>query len=253
MKPTVCKRVHRFRGTHLESFDDNVAVESKVRIFVNGSETVTLSATPTNLRELVTGFLTTEEILKGDWCPEKIILEVNQKDIIANVELEGFISIESLTVNSGCLGAISFSKETKTRVNDSTSVAPSTILKLFREFQKRSTLYRETGCIHSAAVADREKILFTAEDVGRHNAVDKVVGWIALNRVSAAGKILLISGRISSDMVSKALKIKIPIILSRSAPTSLAIELAERAGITLVGFVRGERFNVYTNPERIEK
>jgi len=149
------------------------------------------------------------------------------------------------------MAAVSFLNDVKETINDHLKINASALFNLFRHFQEKSILYRTTGCIHAAAIADENEILFIAEDVGRHNAVDKIIGWTLLNRVSFKGKIMLVSGRISSEMALKTAKWKIPLIVSRTAPTSLAIEFAEKAGLTLIGFLRGQRFNIYSHPERI--
>lgn len=131
---------------------------------------------------------------------------------------------------------MSFLSDVKVTINDNLKISQNSIFRLFKEFQQRSTLYRTTGCIHAAALADENEILYIAEDVGRHNAVDKVIGWALLNRVDLKGKIILVSGRISSEMALKTAKWKIPIIVSRTAPTTLAVELAQKANLTLIGF-----------------
>ncbi|MCL5423238.1 MAG: formate dehydrogenase accessory sulfurtransferase FdhD, partial [Nitrospirae bacterium] len=105
--------------------------------------------------------------------------------------------------------------------------------------------------IEKAALSDGRVIMCFAEDIGRHNAVDKVIGYALLENIPFSGKILLASGRISSEISSKCSRWGIPILATRTAPTNLAVEIAEKRGITVVGFMRGNRFNVYTHPERI--
>ena len=137
------------------------------------------------------------------------------------------------------------------KYEDSFKIDVEKLFSLFKDFQKKSELYKSTGCIHCAALADSENIIFLAEDIGRHNAVDKVIGYALLNEITLRNKVLLISGRISSEMVLKAGKWKIPVIVSRSAPTSLAITLAEKIGLTVIGFLRGKRCNIYTHSQRV--
>ena len=117
--------------------------------------------------------------------------------------------------------------------------------------QDKALLFKSTGGVHSAAIAERDQILFYSEDIGRHNAVDKIVGECILKDISLEDKILLTSGRISSEIVIKGAKLGLPLIVSRSAPTSLAVELARETGITLVGFARGKRLNIYSHSVRI--
>ncbi|GLI53915.1 formate dehydrogenase accessory sulfurtransferase FdhD [Thermodesulfovibrio yellowstonii] len=245
------KKIVRVKQNDITEVDDIIAVEKKIKVYVNNEEIVSLSASPCQIRELVVGFLMTEGILKGDWCPEKITIEENEKQINAIVELEGHVCLDGKTITSGCMAAVSFLDDVKESIRDNLKIKASALFNLFRHFQEKSILYRTTGCIHAAAIADENEILFIAEDVGRHNAVDKIIGWTLLNRVSFKGKIMLVSGRISSEMALKTAKWKIPLIVSRTAPTSLAIEFAEKAGLTLIGFLRGQRFNIYSHPERI--
>lgn len=251
MQPLENKKIVRVKQNEAIELDDSLAVEKKIKVYVNNEEVVSLSASPVQIKELVVGFLMTEDILKGDWCPEKITIDEDGKDIKARVELEGHVSFEGKTITSGCMSSVSFLSDVKVTINDNLKISQNSIFRLFKEFQQRSTLYRTTGCIHAAALADENEILYIAEDVGRHNAVDKVIGWALLNRVDLKGKIILVSGRISSEMALKTAKWKIPIIVSRTAPTTLAVELAQKANLTLIGFLRGNRFNIYSKPERI--
>ena len=105
--------------------------------------------------------------------------------------------------------------------------------------------------MHSAALSDGKDILFFSEDIGRHNAVDKLIGKAFLQSVSVENKILLTSGRVTSEIVTKAGRNRFPILISRAAPSCMAISYAEDMGITLVGFARGDRMNIYTWPNRI--
>lgn len=251
MNPLVTKKIIKFQSEKFTPIEDFIAVEKRIKIFVNDEEVVSLSASPLQIKELIIGFLMTEGILKGDWCPEKIIIDYDEKEIKAKVLLEGFVSLDGKTITSGCMSSVSFITDLRAKINDTLSVNAQSLFNLFKQFQLKSTLYRTTGCIHAAALADREKILFIAEDVGRHNAVDKVVGWALLNKIPFQEKIMLVSGRISSEMVLKTGKWKIPLIVSRAAPTSLAVEIAENLGLTIIGFLRGDRFNIYCNGERI--
>lgn len=251
MNPLIRKKIFKYQPEKCEQIDDSIAVEKKINIYVNDEEIVSLSASPFNIKELIVGFLMTEGILKGDWCPGKIMIYDNEKEINAKVILEGFVSLEGKTITSGCMASVSFIKDLKIKIDDKTLVDVDTLFNLFKEFQLNSNLYRITGCVHAAALADHEKILFTSEDIGRHNAVDKVIGWALLNKIPFQGKIMLVSGRISSEMVLKTAKWKIPIIVSRTAPTSLAIDIGEEVGLTIIGFLRGKRFNIYCHGERI--
>ena len=119
---------------------------------------------------------------------------------------------------------------------------------------RTSTLFKTTGGVHTAALSDGEKIVYLADDIGRHNCIDKVVGWALLNMtVEPPRRVILSSGRLCAAIVSKAIRGRVPFVISHSAPTVGAVQLAEKFGITLVGFVRGGRFNIYSHTERVVK
>jgi FdhD protein len=175
------------------------------------------------------------------------------EDVVVDVPAEGeVVSTEDAVITSGCIGGITFPKRlVLQRIEDPFTIPADTLKALFRVFQKASDLYQLTGCVHSAGLSDGERMLCLAEDIGRHNAVDKVIGYALLEDIAFSGKIMLASGRLSSEIVSKCAKWGIPMVASRTSPTSLALEIAEKCGVTVAGFVRADRFNVYTSPERI--
>jgi len=242
---------------NLEDVDDPVAVEKALRIKVNGKEVLRLYCSPVMVRELVVGMLLTEDIIKGSWCAERmeilygdeIIVDINTDD---SPSLEGGISLEGATITSGCIGGITFErKEIKDVGSPELRIESERLKALFNEFQLRSELYKSTGCIHSAALSDGRILIAFAEDIGRHNAIDKIIGFSILEDIPLEGKIIFASGRLSSEMVSKCARWSIPVVVSRTAPTTRALDIAEKAGMTVIGFMRGERFNIYTHPERI--
>ena len=113
-------------------------------------------------------------------------------------------------------------------------------------------LYRETGGVHTSALSDGKRILLSAEDIGRHNTLDKIAGLCVMNNLWPDVRILITTGRISSEMLQKAARLHTPILISRTSPSSLSIEMAQKYGITLIGYARRQRFNVYTNGQRVE-
>lgn len=242
---------------YLEDVDDPVAVEKALRIKINGKDTLRLYCSPVMVRELVVGMLLTEDIIKGSWCAERmeivygdeLIVDVSTDDSPSS---EGGISLEGATITSGCVGGITFEKKEVRDVGSPELKIESERLRiLFNEFQLRSDLYKSTGCIHSAALSDGRILIAFAEDIGRHNAIDKIIGFSILEDIPLEGKIIFASGRLSSEMVSKCARWSIPVVVSRTAPTTRALDIAEKAGMTVIGFMRGERFNIYTHPERI--
>jgi FdhD protein len=129
-------------------------------------------------------------------------------------------------------------------------VSRQELLDLNKQMDAQGEVFRQTGGVHSAALCTSERIVFRTDDIGRHNAVDKVIGWATLNGVDVDDKLLLTTGRISSDLALKALRVGITIVASRGAPTHRALEYAQRLGLTVIGFARGKRMSVYTWPNR---
>jgi FdhD protein len=134
---------------------------------------------------------------------------------------------------------------------DQPKFPPETIGQLVEMLFASQELYRETGGVHTSALSDGEKIVFVAEDIGRHNTLDKIAGLCLMNNIWPETRILITTGRISSEMLQKAARLSAPILISRTSPSSLSIEMAERYGITLIGYARTHRFNVYSNPQRV--
>jgi len=131
------------------------------------------------------------------------------------------------------------------------SVSAAQVLALVRQFQLKSQIFKATGGVHSAALCDQRDILAFSEDIGRHNAIDKILGRCILDNLPTANRIIITSGRISSEIVLKVTRMDIPILVSRSAPTDLGVRLSSDLGLTLVGFARGDKMNVYTECWRI--
>lgn len=252
------KEVVMVRGDDADTVSDKVVREYPVTIYLNGGELVTLLCTPEKLDYLALGFMRSEGFIEG---------KADVKDIRADYE-KGLVYMETRekkelagklygrrTVTSGCgKGTTFFSAWDSLRskpVTGDFKITCTQVLDLMRQMQERARVFRETGGVHSAALCDREKVLFFCEDIGRHNAIDKIVGESIWNESDLKDRILVSSGRLSSEMMLKAAKLEVPIVVSRSAPTTLGLEIAEKMSITVIGFVRGQRLNIYTSPERI--
>lgn len=238
---------------------DRVIVEKPLTIYLNGEELVTLLCTPDKLDCLALGFLRSEGILAS--MDEVAGLRLREDEGLAEVELKdgGKGLAEKIygkrTVTSGCgKGTLFFSALDSMRSRPVASklvVSAEKLFALVRALHEQSELFRETGGVHSAALAEEQGIIIFAEDIGRHNAVDKIIGNCLLQGLSLEDKILVSSGRTSSEIMLKTAKLGIPILVSRSAPTSLSVELAKKMQITLVGFVRGKRMNIYSHDWRV--
>ncbi len=251
MKETLKRKIFKSTDNSFEEIEDAIAIEKKLRISVNGKEVLSLYCTPLMIRELVVGLFMTEGVIKGEWCAERMSIEYGD-EIAVDIPAEGEVSTEGKVVTSGCIGGITFARKTEIeKITDTFSIDTEDLRNIFKQFHARSELYKLTGCVHSAAISDGRNILAYAEDIGRHNAVDKVIGYSLLENIKFEGTIMLASGRISSEISSKCSKWGIPVLASRTAPTNLAIEIAEKRGVTVVGFIRGSRLNVYTHPQRV--
>lgn len=252
MEPYKTISILKAREDQIEEAEDLIAIEKKVRISVNGQNILNLYCSPVMIREFIVGVIYNEGLISGEWCADRISI-VYGDEILVDIPSAGTVNtaIEK-TITSGCAGGISLMKGIPERILDgSTRFAAGTIREIFREFQKKSEVYRITGGVHSAALTDGRTLLAFAEDIGRHNAVDKIIGFSILENISLEGKMMLASGRLSSEIALKCSRCGIPVLVSRAAPTSLAVEIAAQTGLTMIGFVRGDRMNIYTGGQRI--
>ena len=251
MESYIKRVIVRNSGADFEEAEDNIAIEKRLRILINGKEMLSMYCTPLMIRELVVGMLMSENIIPGKWCGDKMSI-VFGDEVTVDVPADGNVSTEGAVITSGCIGGITFPKRAALqKTDDPFTISAVRLRELFSDFQKLSSLHQLTGCIHSAGLSDGESVLCIAEDIGRHNAVDKVIGFAILEEIPFAGKIMLASGRLSSEIVAKCGRWGIPVVGSRTSPTSLALEIADKCGVTVAGFIRGDRLNVYTNPQRI--
>lgn len=249
MDPYRKRKIVKRHAASFEEKEDYIAVEKKLRVSVNGKDFITLHCTPLMIKELIIGLFVTEGIIP-DIHPENIKIEYGE-EILADIPVLETISTEGF-ITSRCIGGVTLGKKKIfDTMKDDFFMGAETLKRIFEDFQKKSELFRLTGCFHGAAISDGERILVFAEDIGRHNAVDKVIGYCLLENIPFKRKVMLVSCRLSSEIVSKCSRWSIPILASRAAPTDLAVEIAETTGMTLVGFVRGDSLNVYANPQRI--
>lgn len=224
--------------------------ELPLTILVNGQEVATILCTPARLTQLVLGFLYLEGIIADR--QEIASLRVCQDEPIADVRLlkNEYTAPSRRTITSGCGSGISFDTQAPKVASDLVAV-PEEILALMRQLYQHQDLFQEMGGIHSSALADRKKILVSAEDIGRHNTLDKIMGECLIKGLPTNDKILLTTGRISSEMVLKAARMQVPIIVSRGTPTQRAVRLGEELGVTVVGYARGNRLSVFSGEERL--
>ncbi len=245
-------------GAGCEGVIDEVASEIPVRLVLNNTPLVTLLCTPTELEELTVGFLLSEGLLHDKSQIRNLSVDVKEPAVYMELSglPEGFAGMfEKRTISSGCGKGITFTSfrpDADRRIEaPDHGISLDDIRRLLGVFRTISKLYIDTGGVHSAALSDGTDILFFSEDIGRHNAVDKLIGKAFLKSVPIENKILITSGRVTSEIMTKAGRNRFPILISRAAPSCMAVSLAEDTGITLIGFARGDRMNIYTWPNRI--
>jgi len=247
-------RIYKDGKIKSKNMNDTVVTEYALRINLDKKELVTLLCSPEKLEYLAIGFLFSEGLIKGKEDLKEIVLDENQ-DIIelttaehANIAKDG--ESKRLIGSSGGRG-ISPPFLDHHKVESTITITPIEIFNLVEEFVHRSEIFEATGGVHSAALCNTKHILVFSEDIGRHNAIDKVFGECFLKALPTDDHILITSGRVSSEIVNKVVKRNIPILISKSAPTNRGVKLAENLDITLVGFVREGKMNLYTNTRRI--
>lgn len=269
---------YRVTEKSAEPVNGVVIGESRWSLFVNSVQVVTFMATSRNLHHLALGFLASEKLIdrlneiasiRVQESPDRVYwyipaLGVNETRKTAPCEGDdGTIKVRLThnefrlpphrTLTSGCGGGVTFddlSKE-QTPLDSKRTVRVAQIFAMMRELNQRATLYRECRGVHTSALTDGEQLFALAEDVGRHNTLDKIRGDCMMRGVSTGDRILISTGRISSDMITKAAKMRVPIVVSRTSPTHLAVELARAWNMTLIGYARGGEMQVYCGMERI--
>ena len=250
------KSIHyeRYEFKKWKPHDAETIVETPVSLTVNGEVWLTFMCTPVNLEAMAVGFLYNEGIIERmDEVEDVRVCEHGDNvDVWLNRTVE---QPKSWRRTSGCTGGITavdmLARPNVSFDGDQPKFPPEAIGHLVEMLFESQELYRETGGVHTSALSDGEKILLSAEDIGRHNTLDKIAGLCLMNNVWPETRILISTGRISSEMLQKAARLQAPILISRTSPSSLSIEMAERYGITLIGYARKHRFNVYSNSQRV--
>jgi FdhD protein len=243
---------YKYSDGRWQSLSLSAPEEMAFTIYINSQELVTILCTPSKLNCLVLGYLMSEGII-GD-IKDIACMRVCEDDALADVKLTrtDFTLPQKRMLTSGCGGGVSFNSSAGIAKNKSNlNISPDTLLELMRQMLQKSELYNFTGGIHSSAISDGKALLVTSEDIGRHNTLDKIVGECLLRKISTVDKILLTSGRVSSEMLKKAAKMQTPVIVSLTSPTKQAVLLARELEITLAGYARGNHLTVYASPERL--
>jgi len=235
------------------SLEKEVVREVPVTVYVNGRELITFLCTPRNLRYLALGFLYLEGIIGG--LDEVALLRVCDEEETIEVRVTREVEMPTKRVlTSGCGGGTTFADLTAqvNKMDSTLKVTPSQVLGLMRRLQREAELYLTTGGVHTSALSDGERLLVVASDVGRHNTLDKIQGQCLLEGIDTKDRVLLTTGRLSAEMLNKAARMESPVVVSRTSPTDLAVELAKAWGITVIGYARGDQMHVYSGEERVE-
>ena len=234
---------------------DEIIVEKVLNIYINKKYYSTLMCTPNEKIELAIGFLFAEGVISSMKSVKRVV-ETSENIVCVILDHdfeEDFQGRKALT--SGCAnGSIDL------RILEEYDIKPvesgkkysaNDILLMMKEFNHKSELFKQTGGVHSCSVCNSNGIIYFSEDIGRHNALDKVIGKALINNIVLEDKLLMATGRISSDIAVKAARAGIPIIVSHSAPTDMALDIAKKSNITMVGFARGNRMSIYCGSDRI--
>lgn len=245
----------RIKRNKIEEISDLVAKEITFTILLNKKKLVTLNCSPEKYKYLGLGFLYTSGILQKK--EDIISLDINEKQGLMNIKIKGVsLSSEDIIDSNLWIGSyqqLEEQKKTPLSIDTSLKISSNLVYSLISEMQGRANFFKLTGGVHSCALVDKQgSIILFSEDISRYNSIDKILGEAFVNNITTEDKIVLTSCRITSGILRKIIIGKLPIVISRAAPTDLAIKLAKRMGITLVGFVREKRMNIYTHPERIE-
>ena len=248
--------------------EDRVVREEPLEIRIGGVPVAVVMRTPGHDEELVTGFLLTERIVAGRSQIDSVrhcttVDTPEAEDNVVQAVLADGVEVDlaalrrNLFASSSCgvcgKASIEQAMGTAGPLQSAVTLDPRRLYDLPDRLRAAQPVFSQTGGLHAAGLFDVDgEPAIVREDVGRHNAVDKVVGWAAMHR-DEPPPILMVSGRVSFEITQKALAARIPIIAAVSAPSSLAVELAQRSGLTLAGFVRGQRLCVYAGAERLRQ
>ena len=252
----------RYKGADVEKLLDSVAVEEPLQVTVDGTPIAVVMRTVADDEDLVLGFLITEGIVKSVEDVSRIDLEQKKNHALVFLEDDVIVDVGSLQRNiysassCGICGKASieevFLKAPK--LTSEMAVDRKYILQAPDLLRNAQQTFETTGGLHAAGLfSSQGELLILKEDVGRHNAIDKVIGSALKNDVNIdlSQCFLQVSGRVSFEVVQKALMVGIPMVSAISAPTSLAVTFTQESGMTLIGFMRGAKMNVYTGGQRI--
>ncbi len=232
--------------------EGQIVEEALACVSVNGKELASFMCSPSQLDQLALGFLYNENVIDSmDDIAELHISKNNCVDVWLNKD---FTPPERLIVTAGCGGGVTF-EDFSTRyepLESNLQVSASDLADRMQDMLKGAERYQAARGIHTSALATADEILLQTEDIGRHNTLDRLRGAVLQAKIDTKNLILFSSGRISSEMLNKARQFEVPIVVSRTSPTSLSVGLAREFNITIVAYLRGSQMRVYTHADRIE-
>ena len=255
MQPIFTTQIIKFKGAQKSAVDDILVREIKLEIYINGKRFGAVMATPTDQEALAAGYLISENLiaspegieLLGDALSVRVKAKINEKRLEQFDEEKVIISgcgrSSTANIDPEAMAARSIKADVKFHKDE--------ILRQMGQFYTQCELYEMTGCVHTAKLFVSGEQFFIGEDIAQHNTIDKAVGKAVLAGAKLQNSFLMVSGRLSSEMVAKAVMHGIPVLVSRTAPTSLGVVIARKFNLTLCGFARGENINVYSGAERI--
>jgi len=236
----------------LEPRTISVAREVPFTLFVNDREILSIATLPTHLAELFVGFLVSEGVLLHPEEVEECAVDLDSRIVRMELDVpeERLASLEKKgMLTSGCAGGLVFSVASavlpKPERAKPLRITCSDVLHRMQDLDTFPGMYRITRGVHAASAADASSTLVILEDLGRHNAVDKIAGYCFLNRIPTHDKMLLTTGRITSEVLTKAARSRFPLVISRSSASAMAVGMANQQGIDVITYVRGGRFNYF--------
>jgi FdhD protein len=236
-----------------DAVEGGLIEEIVLSLYVNGQELATLMCSPVDQEALALGFLYNEGVIKA--LDDVGLIQLNVARTTADIFLRtaNFATPRRMVLTSGCGGGITLRDlaETQPPLKSDLVISPDVIFARMRELNDSARLYQQVRGVHTSILGDTEKLLISAEDIGRHNTIDKLAGKALQAGIDTRDRIMVTSGRISSEMLSKARLMGVPVVASRTAPTSVTVDLATGWNICVVGYVRQNGMRVYTHPYRL--
>ncbi len=236
---------------------DEIACEMPLTIFFNGAELLTTLCTPVDLDYLTAGILESEGLISGPADISSMKMSTDERSVYVespvNIDLQEKAAFKPLIASGGGKGSSSYDlrRALKGMVESEVTISTDQIIALANDFLTHSSTYENTHGVHSAALSDSQKIILFQDDIGRHNALDKIFGECLVKEMPLNDGIILTSGRVSSEIILKIARRRVPVLISKASPTNQGVSLAKGIGITLVRVTRGGNIFVYSHPERI--